>query len=64
MSSSTNLGRSERAAHSADNSFTCCSEGTFHQYKIYAIHTLLVKRSQKRPSGRGSFPPGALGSSF
>ena len=31
MSSSMNLGTSERAAHSADKSFTCCSEGTCHQ---------------------------------
>jgi hypothetical protein len=28
MSSSTNLGTSERAAHSAERSCTCCSEGT------------------------------------
>ena len=39
MSSSTNLGRSERAAHSAERSRTCCSEGTSP-----------VRRSQKRPA--------------
>lgn len=38
MSSSTNLGTSERAAHSAERSRTCCSEGTSP-----------VRRSQKRP---------------
>src|SRR6478609_3779962 len=39
MSSSTNLGRSERAAHSAERSRTCCSVGTSP-----------VRRSQKRPA--------------
>lgn len=52
MSSSTCLGRSERAAHSAERSRTCCSDGTSP-----------VRSSQKRPSGRGSLPPGPLGSS-
>lgn len=41
MSSSTNLGISERAAHSADRSRTCCSVGTSP-----------VKSSQKRPAKR------------
>jgi hypothetical protein len=39
MSSSTNLGTSERAAHSAERSRTCCSVGTSP-----------VRRSQKIPS--------------
>lgn len=42
ISSSTNLGKSERAAHSAERSRTCCSVGTSP-----------VRRSQKSPAKTG-----------
>lgn len=49
--SSTNEGIAERAAQSLESAVTCSWVGTSP-----------VTRSQKRPSGRGSDPPGALGS--
>ena len=51
-SSSTNSGMAARAAQSLDSSATCSGVGTSP-----------VNRSQKRPSGSGSLPPGAFGRS-
>jgi hypothetical protein len=51
-SSSTNSGITARAAQSLDNSVTCSEVGTSP-----------VSKSQKRPSGSGSLPPGAFGRS-
>ena len=50
--SSTNSGIAARAAQSWDRPVTCSCVGTSP-----------VIRSQKRPSGKGSKPPGALGRS-
>lgn len=51
MISSTNSGMLARAAQSAEREATCSCVGTSP-----------VNRSQKRPSGSGSEPPGAFGS--
>lgn len=51
-SSSTNSGIAARAAQSLDNSATCSEVGTSP-----------VNKSQNRPSGNGSLPPGAFGRS-
>lgn len=52
IKSSTNLGIAAREAQSAERAVTCSWVGTSP-----------VRRSQKRASGRGSEPPGALGRS-
>jgi hypothetical protein len=50
INSSTNLGKVALAAHSEDNPLTCSSVGTSP-----------VTNNQNKASGKGSFPPGAVG---
>ena len=71
MSSSINFGTSDRAAHSAERSRTCCSLGTSPVRRSQnrpAIdqtnYTSSTYTGMFRPSGSGSSPPGALGSNF
>jgi len=61
MSSSTNLGRAERAAHSAERSFTCCSVGICPIINsIPSTSNLIRQKEPKEALGKRFLTTGSL----